>query len=146
MKVASIHEQISNARSDFLHKVSTEIVKNHDMIGIEDLAVKNLLKNGNLAKAISEVSWSAFYSLLTYKARWYGKQVIAVARNFASSQICSNCEVKNKDVKNLALREWICPNCGSHHDRDLNASMNLKNEALRLLTGTGGARNNIFEP
>jgi putative transposase len=139
IQIARIHERIANARNDYLHKISTEIVKNHDIIGVEDLAVKNLLKNTNLAKAISEVSWSQFRTMLAYKASWYGKQVIAVARNFASSQICSCCGTKNKDLKNLAVREWDCPTCGSHHQRDLNASINLRNEAIRLLTvGTTG--------
>ncbi|WP_096200323.1 IS200/IS605 family element RNA-guided endonuclease TnpB [Bacillus sp. FJAT-45350] len=137
-KVARIHEKIANARRDMLHKISTEIVKNHDIIGIEDLSVKNMLKHHNLAKAISEVSWSQFRTLLEYKAKWYGKQVVSVAKNFPSSQLCSTCGHKHKDVKNLALREWTCPICKSHHQRDSNASINLRNEALRLTAGTAG--------
>jgi putative transposase len=133
-KVARIHEKITNARNDYLHKISSEIVKNHDIIGMEDLSISNMLKNHNLAKAISEVSWSQFKTMIVYKAKWHGKQMVTVAKNFPSSQLCSYCGHQNIDVKNLGLRDWECPKCHTQHDRDINASLNLKNEAIRLLT------------
>ena len=132
-KVARLHEKVMNQRTDFLNKLSTEIIKNHDIICIEDLNVKGMLRNHKLARSISDVSWSSFVAKLQYKADWYGREIIKVDTWFPSSQICSECGHKD-GKKSLDIREWTCPICHTHHDRDINASINILIEGLRIQT------------
>ena len=131
LKVARLHEKIAHQRKDFLNKLSTNLIKNHDVICIEDLASRNLMKNHRLARAIGDASWREFVRQLHYKADWYGKKIVTISRWFPSSQLCSICG-ENSGKKALSIREWTCEGCGTHHDRDINASLNILKEGLNL--------------
>ena len=132
IRVARVHEKITNQRNDFLQKESTRLVRESQTICIEDLNIKGMIRNHRLAKAISSVSWSKFFTMLDYKATWYGNTIIRVPTFYPSSQTCNNCGQANPLVRNLSVREWECPFCHTKHDRDYNAAINILNKGLSL--------------
>ena len=132
-KVAKIHNKIKNQRLDNLHKVSTKVVKNHDYVVMETLRIHNMIKNRKLSKSIADVGWSTFVNMIKYKCERYGKEFVQIDQWFPSSQICSHCNHKD-GKKALSIREWTCYNCGTHHDRDINAAINIKNKGLEMIS------------
>ena len=133
IKVARIHEKIHNTRIDNLHKISHKLVNENQVIVSENLAVSNMVKNHNLAKAISDCGWYELTRQISYKSDWNNRQYIKINRFYASSQTCNCCGYVNSNTKDLSVREWICPKCGAIHDRDINAAKNILNEGLRIL-------------
>lgn len=136
LAVARIHEKVRHQRLDLHHKITHSLICENQATSyaLEDLAVKNMVKNRKLAKAISDVGWGQFVTLLTYKANWYGKNILKVNRFFASSKICSHCHHK-LDSLPLSVRNWTCPSCQTHHDRDINAASNIRQQALADVAG-----------
>lgn len=132
VKVALVHEKITNQRNDFLQKQSTILIRENQIICIEDLKVKNMMRNHKLAQHIGSAAWSRFFDMLAYKSVWYGNDVIKVPTMYPSSQICSCCGYKNPLVKNLTVRIWDCPDCHTVHNRDINASINILNKGLQM--------------
>lgn len=130
IKVARLHEHIANQRKDQLHKLTTKLVRENDIICIEDLDVVGMVRNRHLAKAISDIGMGEFRRQLQYKCSWHSKTLVEIDRFYPSSQICSCCGYQNRDIKDLSVREWTCPNCGAHHDRDVNAAKNILAEGL----------------
>lgn len=140
-RLALLHEKVVNKRKDFLHKTSTKLIRENQAICLEDLAVSNMLKNHNLAQAISDVSWSTFVTMLEYKADWYGKNILRIGRFAPSSKTCSCCGAINKELT-LKVREWTCDSCSTVLDRDVNAAINIKSFALKnILSGEHRLKN-----
>ena len=133
VKVAKLHDRIANQRRNLLHQISCQLIKNYDVICLEDLQVSNMMRNHKLARNIADVSWSEFVRQLKYKAEWFGKVIVKIDKFYPSSQLCHICGYKNTEVKDLDVREWDCPECKTHHDRDVNAAINIRNEGLRIL-------------
>ena len=134
IRVAKLHEKVSNQRKDFLHKQSRQITNACDCVCIEDLDMKAMSQSLNFGKSVMDNGWGMFTAFLKYKLEEQGKRLVKVDRFFASSQICNICGYKNPEMKNLAVRAWDCPQCGKHHDRDVNAAINIRNEGMRLVT------------
>lgn len=130
IRVARVHERIVNIRNDFQHKLSTKLVNDNQVIAIESLHIKNMMKNHKLAKAIADASWGEFFQMLEYKANLHEVKVLKVEPFYPSSQICSVCGYQNKKIKNLTVREWICSQCGTNHQRDKNAAKNILRKVL----------------
>ena len=139
LKVARLYEKVSNSRADYLHKCSTSLVRRYDTICVEDLNVTVMVKNHKLSKSISDASWGTFINMLTYKSEWNDKKVVKIDRFYPSSQTCSVCGYVNKETKDLSVREWNCPSCHTHHDRDVNAAINILRVGLKQYTSAGTA-------
>ena len=137
IKVARLYKKINNQRNDYLHKLSKSIIDENQIICIEDLKVKDMMSDSKLARNIFDVSWSRLVSMLTYKANWYGRTVVKVPNNYPSSQLCSICSYKNSITKDLRIRKWTCPECGTVHDRDVNAAKNILSKGIETLTKDG---------
>ena len=144
IKIARLYKHIQNQRNDYLHKLSRQIIDENQVICIESLLVKVMEQNNKLARNISDVSWSRLVSMLLYKANWYGRTIVKVPSDYPSSQLCSICGYKNSITKDLTIRKWVCPKCGTVHDRDINAAKNILSKGIELLTKDGTHPDSLF--
>jgi putative transposase len=136
IKLAKEYQKVTDQRNNYLHQVSSQLINDNQVMCLEDLAVKNMVKNHKLAQAISDVSWGSLVSMLKYKAEWYNRQVIQIDRFYPSSKTCSHCHHLMPSM-DLSIREWDCPSCGTHHDRDVNAAKNILRQGLIIMSGLG---------
>jgi putative transposase len=141
IKLAKQHQKVVNQRSNYLHQVSSKLINDNQVICLEDLAVKNMVKNHKLAQAISDVSWGSLVSMLKYKAMWHNRQIVQIDRFYPSSKTCSDCGHIMSSM-DLSIREWCCPSCGSQHDRDVNAAKNILQQGLNIMSGLGTKSDN----
>ena len=144
IKVARLHKHIQNQRNDYLHKLSKKIIDENQIICIESLLVKDMMNDSKLARNISDVSWYRLVSMLLYKADWYNRKVIKAPSTYPSSQLCSKCSYKNSITRDLTIRKWTCPKCGSIHDRDINAAKNILSKGIEILTKDGTHPDSLF--
>ena len=133
IKVARLHHRIRNQRNDFLHQLSSKYINENQVLVFEDLDIKQMEQDSTLSRVVADASWSKFVSMLEYKGKWYGRDVIKVPTFYPSSQLCSTCGYQNKEIKDLSIRKWVCPKCGTTHSRDHNASINILNKGLDIL-------------
>ena len=133
IKVAKLHEKVSNQRKDFLHKQSRQIANVYDCVCIENLNMQAMAQSLNFGKSVSDNGWGMFTAFLKYKLEELGKRLVKIDKFFASSQICNVCGYQNPDTKDLSVREWTCPCCKAHHNRDINAAINIRNEGIRII-------------
>lgn len=133
LRLAKVYEKIKNQREDFLHKLSSKIINENQVVILEDLKVKNMLRNNTLSKSISDSGWGKLIDMLEYKALWYGRTIVKLDTFYPSSQICSSCGYRNEKIKDLSVREWKCPECKTKHDRDINAAKNILKQGIKCL-------------
>ena len=144
IKIARLHRKIYNQRNDYLHKLSKHIINENQVICVEDLKVKDMSKDNDYNKSMMDASMSKLLSMLIYKASWYGRIIVKVPFDYPSSQLCSKCGYKNSTVKDLRIRKWGCPECGSIHDRDINAARNILRKGIEILTKGRNCPDSLF--